>query len=124
MAVRTVTHNYVLGDGTAVYSPDHKAKLTVDHSRPITLARCKEIYDAACKLSGRDLSRISICLSTYSVSPGNECGDWPEECYEDKQWDYDPARNILIGWDMGKPVYANDNGQICTDQDALCDTLC
>jgi hypothetical protein len=120
----TQTHNYVLGDGVVVRSPDGKTRLTVDHSESITLARCATIYAAACTLSGRTYKRLSIRLSVYSVTPGNECGDGPETCYVDKHWDYDPHRNSMVIWDKGQPVYANDNGVICRDQDALYDTLC
>lgn len=119
----TATYNYVLGDGAAVCSPDGKTRLTVDHSQPITLARCATIYAAACKLSGRTYKRLSIRLFVYSVTPGNEYGDGPETCYVVKAWNYDPHRNSLVIWDKGKPVYANDDGVICRDQDALYDTL-
>lgn len=121
-------YNYVMGfdnqSGKAVMSPDETVKLIIDHSKPITLKRAKEIFKAACELSGRDLYKISIELSAYSKTPGNECGDAAEECLIDKKWVYTLKTNSLVIWDKGEPVYANDNGVICTDQVALYDTLC
>jgi len=40
-----------------------------------------------------------------------------------KLYTYDKNENSLIIWENGAPVYANDNGIICRDVDALADTL-
>lgn len=129
----TEEHNYVVGfvraawgglvDGAAVHNPDRTIRLAVDHSKPITLARCAEILSKARVLSGRDLVMISIRRSVYDVTPGNELGDHAETCYMDKRWDYTAATNSLVIYDRGEPVYANDDGVICTDQAALYDSL-
>lgn len=128
-----VEHNYVVGfvratwgglvDGAAVYNPERTIRLEVDHSKPITLDRCAEIMSKARELSGRELVMISIRRSIYSKTPGNECGDFAETCYMDKKWDYTASTNSMVIYDRGEPVYANDDGAICTDQAALYDSL-
>jgi hypothetical protein len=114
---------YGLRNGRTVMTPDKTIKL--NHSKPITLARCARILvlDEARKLSGRDLAMISIRRSIYSKTPGNECGDFAETCYLDKRWDYYPDTNSLLIYDRGELVYANDNGQVCTNQAALYDSM-
>lgn len=129
----TQEFNYVMGyakgkfgeiSGLAVTNPERTVGLVVDHSTPITLKRAKMIFDKARELSGRDLTSIQICLSVYTKTPGNEYGDHDEECLVDKKWNYTAATNSLVIWDKGVPVYANDNGVVCTDQAALYDSLC
>lgn len=97
-------------------------RLVVDHSRPVTLVRCSEILKTAEKLMQRELTKIEICWSVFSKSEGN-CSDCAEECFEDKKYVYTKSSNSLVIWDKDTPVYANDNGQICRDQAALCDSL-
>jgi hypothetical protein len=110
-----------MGDGITVFTPDNKTKLTIDHSRPITLIRCREILKAACILSERDIKKITICYSQYSKTPG---GDHAEQCFFDKKWEYDSTNNSLLIWENGTPVYSNDNGAITQDQAAIYDSLC
>jgi len=117
---RVDTHG--LRDGRTVMSPDKTVKLAVDHSEPITLERCARILEEARKLSGRNLAMISIRRSIYSMTPDND-GDSAETCYLDKRWDYYPDTNSLLIYDRGEPVYANDNGVICTDQAAIYDSM-
>lgn len=126
-------NNYVVGfvraawggliDGASVHNPDRTIRLEIDYSKPVTLARCAEIMTKARELSGRDLAMISIRRSIYSVTPGNEPGDHAETCYMDKKWDYTAANNSMVIYDRGEPVYANDDGAICTGQAALYDSL-
>jgi hypothetical protein len=111
-----------LRDGKTVTNPEKTIRLTVDHSKPITLERCARILDEACKLSGRNLAMISIYHSIYSKTAGNN-GDVAETCYLDKRWDYYPDTNSLLIYDRGEPVYANDNGVICTNQAAIYDSM-
>ena len=135
MKTKTETQefNYVMGyakgefgesSGFAVSNPENTVRLAVDHSTPITLKRAKVIFDKARDLSGRDLTSIEICLSVYTKTPGNDCGDHSEECLVDKKWYYTAKTNSLVIWAKGMPVYANDNGVVCTDQAALYDSLC
>lgn len=114
---------YGLRDGQTVTNPENTIRLEIDHSRPITLDRCAHILSKARELSGRDLAMISIHRSIFSKTPGNECGDFPETCYLDKRWDFYPDTNSLMIYDRGEPVYSNDNGQVCTDQVALYDSM-
>lgn len=71
-------------------SPDRSVSLSIDHSRPVTLARCSEILNSARMLSGRDLVEIDICHGVYS----------------------------LTIFDCGEPFYANENGTITRSDDA------
>jgi hypothetical protein len=125
----TQTYNYVSahypdGTGRTVFSPDGKTRLEVDHSRPITLARCAEIHAKACALAQQALGTITIKLSVY------ECDCTPADLMDcthrpvvAKSWVFTPRHNSLVVWDRDTPVYANDNGRICRDQVALADTL-
>jgi hypothetical protein len=131
--MQTQEFNYVVGfvantkgepvSGFAVMTPDKKTKLIVDHSQPITLARCKEILAKAKEVSGRDLIYIKINLSKFTKTPGNECADFAEQCLFDKSYHYDSRNNSLMIYKNGDPVYANDNGTICKDQAALFDSM-
>lgn len=114
---------YGLRDGQTVTNPENTIRLEIDHSGPITLDRCSRILKKARELSGRDLAMISIHRSIFSKTPGNECADFPETCYLDKRWDFYPDTNSLLIYDRGEPVYSNDNGQVCTDQVALYDSM-
>ena len=128
----TEEFNFVVGfilvgrnivDGRAVINPQKSIRLQIDHTIPITLVRCAEIMQVARQLSGRPLAYISIRRSIYTVTPGNECSDWAEDCLMDKKWNYDSHTNSLEIFDRGEPVYANNNGSICRDQAALYDCL-
>jgi len=117
----TETLNYVVGfdqkNGCTVPG------LEIDHSGPVTLKRCGQIFEKACTLSGRDLSSIHIHLSEFTVTPDNEDGEFPEKCIMNKEWIYTDKSNSLLIYDKGQPVYVNGNGTISSDRDALVDTL-
>lgn len=114
--------NYVIGyagfGGSTIIK--NGINFRVDHTEPITLKRVQKIYQEACDFADKKFDRITICYSVYA--DGSE--DSPGECLKNKEYRYDPTNNSLIIFDKGKPVYANDNGFITTDQAALYDTLC
>lgn len=92
--------------------------LRVDMNEQITLKRCSEIMVQARKMSGRDLYRIEIKDSEYTITPGNECMDFPEECLKDKSYVYDAKSNCLTISDKGRIVYINEDGDILRGDDA------
>jgi len=114
-------YNIVLGDGSAVWNKDKSVRLVIDHSKPITLQRCKQIYEVACQLAGRQFKKISI-LHTIMETPEDIEAEIPVIYHRDKRWDYYPDKNALFIYDKGELVYANENGRICSDPVALCET--
>ena len=130
---RVTAYNYVIGyrdakkisagmfsnSNLAVIGPDGEANLIVDHSRPITLSRAREIYDAAIKLTGGAYDRISIKLIVFDcpIEETGEDGGCPQLI--NKTWIYNPKANSLVIWENEMPVYANYNGDIYKNQDAL-----
>lgn len=97
--------------------------IQIDYSKPVTLERCKKILERCEKETGREYSRIELNHAIYSKTDGNELGDYPEQTFLDKKYVYDAIENSLLIYDRGEPVYANDNGAICNDHAALCDSL-
>ncbi len=120
--------NYVIGwekndrgdliDGYAVMNPERTIRMAVNYNEPVTMARCKHILGVARTLSGRNLVGIDLCHSVYSKTPGNELGDFPEQCFKDKKYSYRPKENSLIISDKGRIVYMNENGSITLGNDA------
>jgi hypothetical protein len=92
--------------------------LRVDMSEQITFKRCSEIMAIARTMSGRDLYRIEIKDSEYTVTPGNECDDFAETCLRDKSYVYDAQNNCLTISDKGRIVYINEDGDILRGDDA------
>jgi len=128
-AVEKQTFNYVFGydretgNGSVILSPDKKTRLAVDHSGPVTLARCREILKKGEKLSGRTFSKIKIVHQVFTKTPGNECGDFPEKCLYDKVFTYNLDENEMMIFEKGEPVYCNSDGVISRDQVALYDNM-
>lgn len=127
ISVNTQEFNYVTANGRTVMRENDdssKTRFIIDHSRPVTLDRCREILKKVRDfLKDESIIRISIHRSIFSKTPGNELGDFPEKLFMDKRWDFDSEKNSLLIWNEGTPVYANENGVICRDLEALCDTL-
>jgi hypothetical protein len=134
MKMRTETYNYVTGwadhdgngytDGRAVIGQKTQLKINYDH--PVTLIRCKEILIAAQQLTGYAYSRLDMHLSVYADLPDDPADDMDAadaRCTLDQVITYYTKTNSMIIWRNGLPVYANDNGVITRDQNALCDCL-
>jgi hypothetical protein len=68
--------------------------------------------------------KLEFLLSIYTSTPGNEYGDFPEECLLDRKAYYHVAENRLMIWENGDPVYEDNNGIVCTDTVALSDCYC
>lgn len=117
------SHNYVMGYalnehgvlwGDLVCSQDGGTKLTVDHSRPMTLDRCAVIMISARAMSARPLTKISIHLYTSAKAPGDLDSD-PTIVLADWRWDYDPASLSVVAYCRGRWIYtdnANDGFNI------------
>ena len=128
--MKTEIHNYVTGfDVSGEYhlirphdaprfSAGQHLNMTVDFSMPVTLARCREILAEASKMVRADLAKITIHNSEYTVTPGNECNDAPEQCLRNKKYHYEKRTNCLVIEDMGKIVYINEGGSIMRGDDA------
>lgn len=98
--------------------PDGKS-IWVDDSKPITLERMREVYDFCCKAAGETLGSIQINMAAYE--PGDYDGANPRLWR--KTYQFDPKLNSLLIIEDGIPIYANDDGIVCTDTDALYDSL-
>lgn len=68
--------------------------------------------------------KLEFLLSIYTSTPGNEYGDFPEECLLDRKAYYHIVDNRLTIWENGDPVYEDNNGFVCTDSVALSDSYC
>ena len=92
--------------------------LRPDMSEPLTRKRCAALLEEARTMTGRDLYRIVIHDCEYTVTPGNECGDFPEDCLRDKLYSYDARSGELIITDRGRVIYINDGTDILRGDDA------
>ncbi len=124
-----VEHNFIVGfehrnHGRTLF---HDGKnLAVDYNRPLTLSRCKDILLKARELTGQELTIIEMHHAIYSKTEGNECGDYPEECFLNKKYIYGFPANSLIIKDGDEVVYINEDGKILRGDDAniaYCDSL-
>lgn len=94
--------------------------IEADDSTPITLERMKSLYQFCCDAEQENLGKIKINMSAYLHNDG---GEGPNPQLFNKVYEYNPETNSMIVWEDGMPIYANDNGVICDDQAALCDTI-
>ena len=66
-----------------------------------------------------DMSQRVEDLSQYNID-----GEHPQYYIgSEKFGTYDKRKNILRIWRNGIPIYENNNGKICRDEDALADSL-
>lgn len=66
-----------------------------------------------------DMSQMVEDLSQYNID-----GEHPQYYIgAEKFGTYDKRKNILRIWRNGIPIYENNNGKICKDEDALADSL-
>ena len=66
-----------------------------------------------------DMSQRVEDLSQYNID-----GEHPQYYIgSEKFGTYDKRKNILRIWRNGIPIYENNNGKICKDEDALADSL-
>jgi len=101
---------------------DNEVAVVIDLDKPVTLKRCRDICNKF------DINHLAINdWRFYDRDTGNEIPLWDTEeiGYNTTKKDYMYRRdfNSLVIWNNGMPVYANDNGDICLDLDALADTL-
>jgi hypothetical protein len=95
----------------------------------ITVAKCKEIVKNVESNFDIKVGKIEIMMSEYDFNISDE--DYLSSLYQDvvirqikdKKAIYNAATNCLQIWEGGMPVYENNNGVICRDQDALADCL-
>lgn len=92
--------------------------MQVDLSQPVTLVRCREILQRASETVQAKLREITIHDSEYTRTPGNECGDWPEECLRDMKYWYDKRADTLVVFDKGVVVCLDEHGSILRGDDA------
>lgn len=86
----------------------------------VTLEQCQRIVKNIRKF-GYEPKKLHFLLSIYTETPGNDCGDFPEECLLNRDVYYYVGQNTLMIWENGRPVLQNVNGDINDDQDALAD---
>ena len=88
----------------------------------VTLEKCQEVAENIRKM-GHEPKKLFFMLKIFTETPGNDCGDFPEECLLNKDAYYYVESNCLRIWEYGMPVYQNCGGDICTDEVALADCL-
>lgn len=106
------------------FASDETAVL-VDLSQPVTLDRCKDLCE---KFDAKSISiddwRYFDAGTDQEYDPDwmltQEGGHYRTS---KKDYRYNRSNNSLIIWEDDMPVYANDDGVICRDLDALADTL-
>lgn len=86
----------------------------------VTIKKCHDIIK---NLANFDCHphKLTIDLSVYTQTEGNEFGDYPEECLLKKVVYYNVDKDKLVIWKNGLPVYENNHGVICRDSVALAD---
>jgi hypothetical protein len=86
----------------------------------VTLAKCQEITEKI-RRAGHEPKKLDFLLSIWTETPGNEYGDFPEECLLNKEARYFVTENRLEIWENNELIYENNNGLICRDRVALAD---
>lgn len=97
---------------------------------PITIIKCREIVRNLESKFGIEIGKIEVHLYDNSkfdelyqrVEDGTLSAEDFHEYYK-KTAVYDNKSNCLQIWDDGYPIYENNNGMICKDQEALADCL-
>jgi hypothetical protein len=97
----------------------------------ITIDRCREICNKIESHFGITIRKIEISLTQWdlqSLTPkdyelvlSNDIG--VNRIGPDKSIVYDNKENCFQIWENGLPIYEDNNGVICDDQDALADCL-
>ena len=65
-----------------------------------------------------------LVLEVFDLSQYNIDGEHPQYYIgPEKFGTYDKRKNILRIWRNGIPIYENNNGKICKDEDDLADSL-
>jgi hypothetical protein len=86
----------------------------------VTLEHCQRVTEKI-QQAGHKPKKLQFMMSIYTETPGNDCGDFPEECLLNRNIYYYVEGNTLMIWEHGKPILQNINGDINDDQDALAD---
>lgn len=89
----------------------------------VTIEKCREIVTNLANYHCHP-KKVCIDLSIFTSTPGNECGDFPEECLLNKKVFYDVKKDKMLIWQDENPVYENDHGVICDDPVTLADCYC
>lgn len=88
----------------------------------VTMDKCKSIIEALRNEYNYEPKSLKIDLCIYTKTPGNEYGDFPEECLLHKIVTYGVQNNRLRVWQNRDLVYENWDGEISRDPVALADT--
>lgn len=97
---------------------------------PVTVKKCREIIGhiqdrfgfipEKIKIFMWDFDYRGIDLDTYISAMYGDCNI---PMTQQKTAVYDVRKNRLTIYDKDMPVYCNDDGHVCTDPDALADSL-
>lgn len=104
--------------------------VVLDLNKPVTLLRLAEIANKFGAVSRVEINdwRYFNPRSGHEIDDNemrNDYANGEEGGYETRKKDYiyDVKANSLVIWEDGTPIYANDNGIVCRDLEALADTL-